>query len=322
MKSKPNLYAPLLIGAILILAGVSAPLISFLQTISQGSFLAITIVQLLVFLLPLAFYSRVRGLNPLNVLKFGYPPLKKIPFLIVMILIFFTGILFFRYLGLFLVDSAFLETPDIISLPEDGGNRILMVLCTVFLPAILEETVFRGILLEEYRSYGSFFAVGVTSVMFALAHLSFENFLYYLFVGAMLGCIVQVCDTVLPAILIHIAMNASYFSLRPSVVEYLRQAGKSPLLLYLIVAALILLFVLLFSRLENLYQDRAYDEMLQSRKELLRKEVEYARLQRNREETPDPKEKFTKKCKEVFLSPTFLATCAIFLILASGLFSE
>ncbi len=317
MKTKTNLYAPVLFGSILLLAGLSELILSLIESVSHAPFLATTIVQLLVYLLPLAFYFQVRNLNPVSVVKIRYVQPKKFPFLLVLMLIFFVGTLVFRYFGLFFFRSAFVDTPGAVSVPVSGANRFFILLCSVILPAVLEEVVFRSVLLEEYRSHGPLWAVLITSLMFAMLHLSLANFFYYFFMGIVFGMIAVASDSIVPCVLLHVLTNFSYFHLRPAIVEYLRQAGKSPLLPYLLVAVFLFLFVMLFSRLENLYQDKAYEEMLQSRKELLRQEVEKARGMKE-EIAVSP---IYVTLKEIFLSPTFLATVVLFVFLLFGFFS-
>jgi membrane protease YdiL (CAAX protease family) len=320
LKLKSNFYAPILFGVILLLTGISSVMTRSVASISQNPFLSTTIIQLLVYFLPLAFYCRVRGLNLVNAVKINYVSPKKISFLVILAGILVMGILLFRYFGLFFFDLAFVDTPSAIFIPAESQNGFLVLFCNVLLPAVLEESLFCGLILDEYRSYGSFFSVAVSSLMFAMVHGSLENFLFYLFVGAMFAIITLVSNSLVPALICHIGLNYSYFYFRPMVVAYLRQAGKSPLLPYLLMAGFILIFVFLFSRLEGIYRDKVYDEMLSSRKELLRKELESAR------ETAEPAEGGKENpaltaCREIFLSPSFLISLVIFIALVLGLFA-
>lgn len=319
MKFKSCVYAPILFGVILILTGIASTLVQLVDSASDRSFLATAIIQLLVFLLPLAFYYRVRGLNPAATLKFSKVAPQKFSFLFVVALIFVVGVLLFRYVGLFHFETAFVKTPGILQFPIQSQNRFLILLCSILLPAFLEEILFRGVLLEEYRSYGAVWAVGISALMFAMAHLSFENFLFYLFEGVIFGVIAVASNSMIPTLVLHLMFNLSDHYFRPLVVEYLRQAGKSPLLPYLLLAIFIFLFFLLFSRLENIYQDKAYDEMLQSRKELLRKELESVAELRSDEKELSSGEKLLVTLKEIFLSPSFLVSCAVFVFLALDL---
>ena len=138
--------------------------------------------------------------------------------------------------------------------------------------------------------------------------------------GLILGVITLASDSILPAMLLHVAINFSHQYVRPYAVEYLRQAGKSRLLPYLMLGLFLLLFVFLFSGLESIYQGKAYNEILQSRKELLRKEVEKARILREEDGGEKAQKRFLLSLKEIFLSPAFLAGIAIFVALVFQVF--
>ena len=317
MKLKSTTYAPILFGVILMLSGVASILSRVIDGLEVDAFLSSAIVQLIVFLLPLAFYCRVTNYDVVSGLKFRYVAFKEIPFLVNMTLIFFVGSMLLRYLGLFAFEGAMVVTPNAISFSVKSENAFLHMLGTMILPAILEEVAFRGILLEEYRSYGATWTVATTALMFAMLHLSLENFAYYLFMGVVLGVITLATDSLLPAIGLHIMINISHEYLRAPVVEYLRQAGKSLILPYLLLAVFLLLFIFMFSGLEKIYQTKAYHEILQSRKELLRKELEKSRAVQEECVHESKGKAFLRILKEIYLSPAFLATAVLFAFLVS-----
>ncbi|MBQ3075688.1 MAG: CPBP family intramembrane metalloprotease [Clostridia bacterium] len=317
MKLKSNTYAPILFGVILILVGIASILSRVIERVSVDAFLSSAIVQLIVFLLPIAFYCRVRGSGATAGLNFRFTAFKSLPFILNMALIFFVGSMLLRYVGLFFFEEAMVKTPDAVCFSAKSSNSFLHVLGTMILPAVLEEVAFRGILLEEYRPYGASWSVAISSLMFAMLHLSFENFAYYLFMGVVLGVITLASDSVLPAVALHLGISASHEYIRPAVVEYLRQAGKSMILPYLLLALFLILFVSMFSGLENIYQSKAFEEILQSRKELLRKELEKVRIARDDTPKESKGKAFLRISREIFLSPTFLVCIVLFIFLAS-----
>jgi len=318
LKLKPTTYAPILFGVILILTEIATVVGRIIEGVSVDAFLSSTIIRLIVFLLPLAFYCRVTEFDVVSGLKFRSVPVKRVPFLINMALIFFVGSMLFRYAGLFLFDSeAFLETPAAVCFTAKSRNSFLHFLGTMILPALLEEVAFRGVLLENYRSYGASWSVFTTALMFAMFHLSAENLAYYLFMGVILGVMTLASDSIVPAILLHVGINASYEYLRPGVVEYLRQAGKSLILPYLLLALFMILFIFMFSGLENIYRSKSYQEVLESRKELLRKELEKARAAQREEKKETRGKRFLRILREIYLSPTFLICIVLFICLVS-----
>ena len=86
---------------------------------------------------------------------------------------------------------------------------------------------------------------------------------------------------------------------------------------YLLLALFLILFVSMFSGLENIYQSKAFEEILQSRKELLRKELEKVRIARDDTPKESKGKAFLRISREIFLSPTFLVCIVLFIFLAS-----
>lgn len=295
-------------------------LLSLAEGFSVGSFFSSLILHFLVFLLPLTFYCRTRSIDPISGFRIRSVSAKKIPFLILMTALLVVGIFILRYFGLFFFDSALVDTPSVLQMKANHENRFLMFFSAILLPAVLEEVLFRGLVLCEYSVYGSFWAIGISALMDAMLHLSLSNFAYYLFVGILLGVITHIANSIVPAVIIHTILNFSYYFIRPSAVEYLRQAGKSPLLPYLLLGLFLLLVVLLFSRLEAVYQDRVYGEILETRKEMLRKEVEKARLIRGEEADEAEEFTFADSIRDIYLSPSFLVCIVIFICLLFGFF--
>lgn len=316
MKLKSNTYAPILFGVILILAGTASILTPTIEGVAVDAFLSSTMIRLVVFLLPIAFYCRVTNFDAVKGLKFRPASVKHFPFVLNMTLIFFVGSMLFRYVGITYFESeVFLETPDAIPFSLKSENSFLHLLGTMVLPAVLEEIAFRGILLEEYRSYGSFWAILTSSLMFAMLHLDAGNLVYYLFMGIVLGVITLATESIFPAMILHVGINFSHEYLRPGVVVYLRQAGKSLILPYLLFALFLLLFIFMFSGLEKIYRSKAYQEILQSRTELLKNELEKARAVQSETVKETKGKALLRILREIYLSPTFLICIVLFICL-------
>lgn len=311
MKLKSSVYAPILFGVVMVLVGFSQQLVALVNRVSEDAFLSVAIIQFLVYLLPVAFYCRVFNINFVSSLKFRGFSWKKLPLACTLLLLFLVGSAVLRYFGIFFFDGAMLNTPDAVFIPIYSDNRFLTVLCFMIIPALLEEILFRGIILEEYARYGAFFAVSVSAIAFAMLHASLENFFYYLFMGLVFGSLTWICDSLFPAIVFHLLKNFLYFYSADAITDYIRQAGKSALLPYLLIAVLILLLFSLFSQMEGLYRDRARDDMRQTRKELLKREA--AAEKKN---AVAAKQNYFITLREIFLSPTFLIVVFIFVLQA------
>ena len=59
----------------------------------------------------------------------------------------------------------------------------------VLIPAIIEETAFRGFILGGFCEYGEKFAVIISAVIFAMSHTSLTAVIYSFLCGIILGCL-------------------------------------------------------------------------------------------------------------------------------------
>jgi membrane protease YdiL (CAAX protease family) len=108
---------------------------------------------------------------------------------------------------------------------EDTGDYILALIVMAFLPALCEETLFRGglqnFLTRATRS--PWLAIIIVSIIFSLAHISFYGFLFRMLLGIVLGWIYQHSGKLWLSILAHFINNA----LAITVFYYYLKDGKS-----------------------------------------------------------------------------------------------
>lgn len=87
------------------------------------------------------------------------------------------------------------------------------ILVIVVLPAVVEELFFRGVMFSALERCGTWPALLLTSVAFAMIHGDLYNFAGPLVAGLIYGYMVYVLDSVWPAILAHIVNNGLVFFL-------------------------------------------------------------------------------------------------------------
>lgn len=90
-----------------------------------------------------------------------------------------------------------------------GGDLLVDLLLTALLPGICEEILHRGFYLrgcvkQGYTRYGLIFS----SILFGLMHLNIQQFFYATIIGALMGIVVIVTDSIYPAMIIHFMNNA------------------------------------------------------------------------------------------------------------------
>lgn len=93
--------------------------------------------------------------------------------------------------------------------PQNEAELVTSILTLAAMPAICEELLFRGFVLSAWESRGTWFAMGVTAVLFALLHGNLYGIPAYLLVGAVAGYLAFALDSLYAAMVYHTVYNAS-----------------------------------------------------------------------------------------------------------------
>ena len=99
-------------------------------------------------------------------------------------------------------------------LPEEGLLLALAFFSACVLPAFLEEILFRGCIQPMLLPYGGWFAVGVTSFLFALLHAKPAQLPSIFLMSLFLGYTAEASGSLRVPILLHFLNNATAFFIR------------------------------------------------------------------------------------------------------------
>lgn len=109
----------------------------------------------------------------------------------------------------FLQNIGFTQVNTQVSVPSLEGWRILPALLVIaVLPAILEETVFRGVLLGSLKQFGGAFSVLACGALFALFHQNPAQTIYQFACGCAFALVAYKSGSILPTVLSHFLNNA------------------------------------------------------------------------------------------------------------------
>ena len=89
----------------------------------------------------------------------------------------------------------------------NGYPLWLCLIVFAFVPAVVEEYVFRGVILEQLRIAGTLNAVFVSSLFFALLHFSPGSVLYGFFFGCVFAFVRLSIENLLMPIAMHMTFN-------------------------------------------------------------------------------------------------------------------
>lgn len=84
---------------------------------------------------------------------------------------------------------------------------VLIYIYICLLGPILEELIFRGVLLEGLRKYGNLFGIIMSAVLFGLMHQNIAQCLPAIAIGLVWGFIAIKSDSLIPSIFLHILNN-------------------------------------------------------------------------------------------------------------------
>lgn len=85
---------------------------------------------------------------------------------------------------------------------------VVSLLFVALLPAVLEETVYRGVFFQEYRKINVPKGILLSGLLFGLMHLNLNQFSYAFVMGCVFAVVIEATDTILSTMLIHFAINA------------------------------------------------------------------------------------------------------------------
>ena len=136
----------------------------------------------------------------------------------------------------------------------DLSNIVPLIIVVVILTPIIEEFVFRGVLLDKLRRFGDKTAIIFTALVFGLFHGNFSQFFYAFALGLIFAYITIKTNTIRYSIVLHMLVNLFGSVIMPMLVL----GGDGTLLV--IAGILVLLFlivgtVLFFKNLKKVRQD-------------------------------------------------------------------
>ena len=160
--------------------------------------------------IPFFFMSCRKGsLSYRRALPFNFPEDKSNAFYL--ICAGFAFCLASNYLAVYF--SAFLNDSGIGTVENEmldsvnGGDTFLNFLCAAVVAPLVEEFVFRGVIMQPLRRFGNVFAVVASALLFGLSHGGPSNVLFAFLCGLALGFVVIASKSLWVGIAVHFFNN-------------------------------------------------------------------------------------------------------------------
>ena len=316
--SKSAITAPLYATIVMILLGVSGKLLEISVTNSADDFFfTAVILELFVYMIPAAFYCKIRGVDLLKASGVRYFSPSDLPFVISMFFVYVLGALFLLYLGFVPAGTATDMTLTLRTIPET--DSVFVALCYIVIPAVAEETIFRSLLLQEYRPFKGVFSLILTSVFFAMIHFSFSAFLFYFWGGLVLGLLTLVTHSALPSVILHMLSNAVSLYFSDTISGFLNSAENSVVVIFLMSTLFILALYLAAGSMQSIYERKSeqYENgtLRGCRVDAIARLSKAGKVEKNKKTQVVAQGVTTR---DMFLSPTVLLAVCVYIFITIG----
>ena len=162
-------------------------------------------VSQLTILIPFLIYCLLQKQNPLKMIRFKKMKPISVFFAFLIALCSYPVVIFLNMVSMLFVENAMTDV-----MPAVLEMGLLPGLCFMALmPAIVEETIFRGMLYNTYSKYRPVAGIILSAVLFGLMHMNFNQMPYAIYLGIVMALVMEACDSIIPSMVIHFTMNAS-----------------------------------------------------------------------------------------------------------------
>ncbi|MBD5140645.1 MAG: CPBP family intramembrane metalloprotease [Ruminococcus sp.] len=100
------------------------------------------------------------------------------------------------------------RTIDLSATTSFGAN-VFMFFYACLLGPVLEELLYRGVLLQSMRKYNERFAIFLSAVIFGLMHQNYQQFILAFLLGIPLAVVTIKYNSLIPSIITHIIVNTT-----------------------------------------------------------------------------------------------------------------
>lgn len=194
----------------------------------KSLYLGLVFTEFVIVLLPVVLFLIFKRYDVKYVLRLNKLNLNHV-FLIIAIMIcgMFVSSFFSILTNYVLSKFGKIPIPPINAATDIGGliKQILIISGTA---ALCEEILTRGLILRSYEMRGSIKAVVISGTMFAALHLNVQNFLSVVFLGCLLGFLVQRTDSIYASMLGHFTNNTMVLILQYASNKVSSAAGLKP----------------------------------------------------------------------------------------------
>lgn len=91
----------------------------------------------------------------------------------------------------------------------EQNSFVIALMITALIPCIFEESVYRGVLYNEYRKMKPVSAIFLSAFLFGILHGNLNQFSYAFVMGIVFALVIEATDSILSTMIIHFLINGS-----------------------------------------------------------------------------------------------------------------
>ena len=259
---KTTLTAPLLMCAILILSFSSRYISDEILGYGETLYMSLIILQIFTAALPCIFYARLRGqgysatlgIRPMALNRIGFLFLAAVTLIVgsitVKLTLSYMGVEPSEYLGygaLVLIDDAVTFT-----------DVMYMISTFAVLPAIIEEFVYRGVIMTEYG--GGIIAAIIATLFYGISFLDIERLPIYLFCGAVYALVRYVTRSLLASVALHMIYGVFNLISETYILKIIAQPEYRTLIAFVTITVFLVFLSITFGESERIFFNEAVNE--------------------------------------------------------------
>lgn len=166
------------------------------------------LITVLGFGLSSIFILKAQKVKASSIISYG-PPKKGITLSAIMVAV---GFCFVANIAVSLLQAKFqnvlpFASPDI-EMPEGWLGFIISVLSVAVAPALIEEFLFRGVIMGSLLKFGKAFAIFTSALIFGLIHGNLVQIPFAFLVGLVIGTMVVETNSIWTGVIIHFINNS------------------------------------------------------------------------------------------------------------------
>jgi len=198
-------------GILVILTGIYGE-----EFLDNNIYYILLINEYIVVLIPVLVYSFAKRLNFKEVFRLNFPGILPLILIVLLSLPAYAVALALNNIVAYYLQY-FGDIPShTLPVPTNVPELIQGLAIVALTPAICEELLHRGILLNAYESRGSLKAIIITSIFFGIFHFDITNLLGPIFLGLLIGYYVIRTNSIFAGMIAHFLNNSiaelfSYF---------------------------------------------------------------------------------------------------------------